>query len=379
MTFLRSAGLFSLFLSLLVTHINGFAISSSKSSGKKLISTDKNTGGGGFGAKKNVVPTTHTADTSPTTAALVQFLNPQNSKGLNEGIEVGFDIETNQRGVYATKPFKKGELLCKIPSDCVLALSDPQLGGSDVPTMAHSGRNLLLMYMNDDQAKVVWKPYLDTLPTRDFQFDATPDFFTNDEIQALEFPRAVERAQQRKQDIEEIAQKEGMTVEELQFATWLASSRSFSIQMTAADDVQMPSGVSAPSKSIRVMTPYLDFINHSSNAPNAELHLIDPEKDEAWFAIRATRAIPEGKEVTICYGNGVESSVELFGSRGFVPKDNKFDALMLKKGGEGCIETLEEWSTTLEEDEAALETAEGNMRNVLALRIKLKKAYGDIN
>jgi len=325
-----------------------------------------------------VVPATHTPDTSPTTLALIQFLNSQKSKGLNDGIEVGFDESIGLRGIYATRAFKKGELLCQIPSDCALALSDPQLGGSDVPTIAHGGRNLLLMYINDHQAKQTWKPYLDTLPTRDSQFAPTPDFYSDDVIQALEFPRAMERARQRKHEIEELALKEGMTVEELQFATWLVSSRSFSIQITAGD-VQMPDGVSAPSKSIRVMTPFLDLINHSSNAPNAELHLIDPEKDEAWFAIRATRTIPEGKQVTINYGSGVDSSVELLGSYGFVPTENKFDALMLKKGGEGCIEHLEDWSTTLEEDESALETAEGNMRNILALRIKLKKSYAEIS
>lgn len=372
--------LLAVLCSLLPTQVYGFAISSSKSDGKKLISSDNKTGGGGFGAKKNVVPSTHTPDTSDTTQALVQFLNSQNSIGLNDGTEVGFDTTTNRRGVYATIPFKKGEILCQIPSDCVLALSDPQLGGSDVPTMAHSGRNLLLMYIKDDQAKMVWKPYLDTLPTRDFQFDATPDFFSDEEIQALEFPRAIERAQQRQRDIQQVAQHEQdtMTFEELQFATWLASSRSFGIQMTSSEDVQMVGGVSAPTKSIRVMTPYLDLINHASNAPNAELHLIDPEKDEAWFAIRATRGIPEGKEVTICYGNGVDSSVELLLSHGFVPKDNKFDALMLKKGGDGCIESLDDWTTTLQEDEAALEAAEGNMRKVLEFRIKLKKAYADV-
>jgi len=367
-------------LSFVAIQAHGFAISSSSSSNKKkkLLSNDRNKGGGGFGERKNVVPTTHTPDDSSTTLTLVKFLNSQKSKGLNDGIQLGFDESTGLRGVYATRPFKKGDILCKIPSDCALALSDPQLGGSDVPTIAHGGRNLLLMYMYDDRAKVVWKPYLDTLPTKDMQFDPTPDFYSNDEIEQLEFPRAVERAQQRKQEIAELAAKEQMTVEELEFATWLVSSRSFSIQITAGDGTPLADGVAPPSKSIRVLLPYLDMINHSSNHPNAELHLIDPEKDEAWFAIRATRPIPEGKEVTICYGSGVDSSVELLGNYGFVPKDNKIDAMMLKKGGDGCIESLDGWSTTIEEDEAALETAEGNMRNVLALRIKLKRTYAEI-
>lgn len=373
MTFLRAV---ALVMSLFILQSSGFSVSSSKSNNKKLLTNDRKGGGSGFGVKRNVVPTTHTPDTSSTTEALVNFLQFQKSKGLNDGVEIGYS-STGLRGMYTTCPFKKGELLCQIPSDCALALSDPELGGDDVPTMAHSGRNLILMYLNDEKAKQLWKPYLDTLPTREKQFDPTPDFFLDEEIQQLEFPRAVERAQQRKQEIESLAKKEEITMEELQFATWLVSSRSFSIAIFAGDAVG--DRISKPSKSIRVLLPYLDMINHSSNNPNVELHLIDPEKDDAWVAIRATQPIQAGKQVTICYGTGVDSSVELQENYGFVPDDNKIDALMLKKGGEGCIEDESRWSTTLDEDLAAYQTAEGNMRNVLALRIKLKKAYADIN
>ena len=72
-----------------------------------------------------------------------------------------------------------------------------------------------------------------------------------------------------------------------------------------------------------------------------------------------------------------ESFDELMGNYGFVPANNKIDSLMLKKGGDDCIEDLSGWSTTLDEDLAALETAQGNIRNVLALRIRLKQAYPD--
>ena len=139
-----------------------------------------------------------------------------------------------------------------------------------------------------------------------------------------------------------------------------------------------PDAVAASKKTIRVLLPYLDMINHSSDNANCELHLIDPEKDEAWFAIRATRPIKAGKEITISYGTGVESSVELLQNYGFVPDENRIDKLMLKKGGDECLESLDDWSTTLEEDEKSLEEGGdtlGNMSNVLRLRIALKKSY----
>ena len=61
------------------------------------------------------------------------------------------------------------------------------------------------------------------------------------------------------------------------------------------------------------------MINHSSDNHNSELHLIDPEKDDAWFGIRATRPIKKNKEITISYGAaGVETSLGLLMNYGFI-------------------------------------------------------------
>jgi hypothetical protein len=96
----------------------------------------------------------------------------------------------------------------------------------------------------------------------------------------------------------------------------------------------------------------------------------------AWFAIRATRPIKEGKEITISYGaSGVETSAGLLMNYGFVPDENKIDALFMKKGGDDCIASLDGWKTSLVEDETLMASAAGNMVNVLKLRMKLKKAY----
>lgn len=157
------------------------------------------------------------------------------------------------------------------------------------------------------------------------------------------------------------------------------ASRSFAIKISVDDSALVRKGaaISTSEKAIRVLLPYLDMINHSDNA-NAELHLIDPEKDDAWFAIRATRPIKKGKEITISYGaSGVETSAGILMNYGFVPDENKFDSLLLRKGGPDCIESLDGWSTTLEEDEAQLSQATGNLVNVLKFRTKMKRAYSD--
>ena len=121
----------------------------------------------------------------------------------------------------------------------------------------------------------------------------------------------------------------------------------------------------------------IDMANHNSDQPNAKLTLVDPEKDDAWFALEATRPIKSGKEIVIAYGSGVESSVELFLNYGFIPKTNSIDALMLEKGGDGAITSLDGWTTSLEEDKSMLGMAEGDptLSKILSFRIRLKESY----
>ena len=364
---------------------DAFPISSSSTPSKKRIS-NQSKGAGGFGKQSsNSVPIQHSPDTSAEITTLMQFLLSQKSSGFGSpdaGTEIGIGNENQVRGMYATKPFKKGEILCRIPSDCALALSDPALGGDDIPTIAHAGRNFLVFYKLDPKASQLWSPYLNILPSsEDLTFDATPDYFSDDEINALEFPLAIEAARRRQQEIQELADSEedDITFDDLQFATWIASSRAFSIQISSHDPNEPQGLVSKPNKQIKVLLPIIDMINHNSNSFNAELHLIDPEKDEAWFAIKATRPIKAGKEITISYGTGVLSSVDLLQNYGFVPAENKIDDMMLSKtDNEKIISSPDGWSTTLEEDEYALQndaTLSPHMRKVLQFRCKLKRSY----
>lgn len=355
--------------------VTSFAFTSSSSPKRKKIS-NKTNGGGGFGKVSDSVPIQHTADISEATSNLIEFLTSQKAAGINSGCEIGFSNESNIRGLFATKPFKKGEIICKIPSDLALALSNPELGGSDAPNVAFGGRNFLDMYQNHNVASKTWAPYLNTLPTKDQHFDASPDFFTDEEVEALEFPRAIEGAKTRLNEIAEICAEYEMDFHELQFATWLVSSRSFQISIDAGGPT--PDGddlVSKPSKTIRVMVPFIDMINHSEEA-NAEVHIIDPEKDEAWFSIRAQRPIKAGKEISITYGTGYDTSYTLLQNYGFVADKNKIDAMMLKKGGDDVIES-DGWSTTLEEDENALKSSNlsSAMRKILQFRCKMKSSY----
>ena len=64
-------------------------------------------------------------------------------------------------------------------------------------------------------------------------------FWSDEDIELLEFPRVVSAAavKQRKDDIAAVvATEEEISVEDLQFGTWTVSSRSFQTQMSAPGD-----------------------------------------------------------------------------------------------------------------------------------------------
>jgi len=92
------------------------------------------------------------------------------------GSEVGYDTTTGIRGMYATKPFKKGEIVCKIPSDLALSLTDPNSDAATSETamnVADGAVNFLQWYANNEQARQMWSSYLDTLPTKEANFDVS--------------------------------------------------------------------------------------------------------------------------------------------------------------------------------------------------------------
>eukprot|EP00588_Corethron_pennatum_P015846 CAMPEP_0194279568 /NCGR_PEP_ID=MMETSP0169-20130528/14005_1 /TAXON_ID=218684 /ORGANISM="Corethron pennatum, Strain L29A3" /LENGTH=364 /DNA_ID=CAMNT_0039024013 /DNA_START=65 /DNA_END=1155 /DNA_ORIENTATION=- len=334
--------------------------------------------GGGFA--KSIAPV---AEHVPESASdLIDFLKAQGSKGIGSGVEVGRSIDSTIRGLYATKDFKKDQILCRIPSDCALALSDPsEAGDGGSISAALGGLNFLKFYVKNPQAAMLWAPYLGSLPTQgSSDFDATPDFFSEEEVRELEFPRLINSVAGRLAEIRELAGEAQISVDDLHFAAWLVSSRSYRIAIDAGDDVDLDDGVrstvSKPKRYLRVMLPFIDLANHSSDGANCEMHIVDPEKDDAWFTIRALRPIRAGKEIKLCYGTGVESSVELLANYGFVQTDNKIDPLMLKKGGDDCITSIGGWKTTLEGDEALLATGDlsDNMKKVLEFRCRLKRS-----
>ena len=437
--------------------------SNNTSKGKGKRKDGSSGGGGGFGSSSSTTMANpiHTPDTGPEIGRLVHFLTAHNAKGLTN-VEIGYHTHTGMRGLFGTQKFKKKQIICQIPSDCALVLNDPTTTPTETAataaaaatdqtttTPAQRGWNFLQMYVKDTNAHQFWSPYLETLPKQLQQFnddddddaqetdkddanastqpqpptiDPTPDFFIDEDLELFEYPRVIRLANERKAQLESVLAvaaaaasssssdtTRSIAMEELQYATWLTSSRSFKLTLPDDDDdadnaddedenttangneengVMLRTDPNTERKAVYVMVPFLDMANHNSDQANCKLTLIDPEKDDAWFALEATRPIAPGKELTLCYGEtGTESSVELLLNYGFVPTTNKIDPLMLTKAKQkdddenatDTIPTLEGWMTTLDEDrtmlQMAIDTKDPVLQKILNFRIRLKESY----
>lgn len=353
--------------------------------GSEGFAATKTAKSGGFGAKKVDPMAPHRLDNSLETMKLVEFINNAGGK-CNEKAKIA-SVKNAMRGLVCTKDIKKGETICSLPSSIALALSDPN--AEDVDVVEAAG-NYLDWYLNNAERMEYFEPYLSSLPTDGGdEFSPTPDYFSMEEIAELEFPKMIEKTMSRIEKISEVAKAKGVSEEDLRYYAWLTSSRSFNIRLSIEDE-------GAKAKSVRVLVPFFDMINHSPSS-NAEFDILDPELDDSTFVIRAKRNIREGQEVTIGYGSGGFSSLDLFGEYGFVDPLDKMesdeknvkkgplqrkpvtpDERMMAKEEERMKGNWDGWQTTLEDDvKEFIDCEPGSTRaRILEFRVKLKRAGG---
>lgn len=292
-------------------------------------------------------------DNSPTVRRFLEFLEGEECEGLG-AIEIGYH-QGGLRGLFATQDFNADEYILAVPFlTCVLVyenvydIANENGDASDV----EKGALLLERLKNDGDGH--WQPYFDCLPTVNSNFDATPDFWEEETIRQLEVPRLVQDTLELKHATKASS--------ELQFATWLVRSRAFSTFKLLPD---------ANEKRIRtrtVLIPFLDFLNHgAASQSNARIEKIEAKNEsESFFALVATREIASGEQVTITYGTGHETTLDLFTKYGFWTSDNPNDISLNLEGAA--------WSSSLDEDELLLEeSSNGEMRDMLALRAHLKR------
>lgn len=333
-------------------------------------------------------PSSYIPDDSLATQKFLDFLEAEECEGLDR-LDIGFSSQQHLqgmsplRGIFAKESFQVGDFLCAIPfvSTCVVGeerILMKEVGTTkddDIPRpqMTDADNGLSFLQLSEDPK---WQPYVSCLPTRNAHFDATPDFWKEEELEQLEIPFVIQSARERREKIELLAGRMGVDVDKLQFATWLITSRAFTTIKPIINSDSSSEGESlqdhATSLRMRtVLIPFLDMINHVSHQPNAEVEVVDTKRDdESFYALRAIRPIQAGEQVWITYGTGKETSVDLLARYGFVAVDdvNLNDVTDIS----GSSNNLS-WITTLEEDESALVSAEGVMKKILQTRVHLKR------
>lgn len=340
----------------------------------------------------------YTIDRSPAIADLVEHLiETEECEGL-EYIDIGFDTNTQLRGLFAKDNFSTGEYLCAVPFVTTLLLGEVFFAEEEKETaqqMSAARIDRATSFLQKFAEDPNYAPYLACVPmsAEDPNFAPTPDYWAPEDIRSLEVPSVVQEHLDRKAEVRaamadtvpsEIDNDDGdepttsqtpITEERLQHASWLVRTRAFTT-LKKAITLDGTEGFLQRT----VLIPFMDLLNHRpATDANAALEVVETkEYDESFYALVAKRPIAKGEELTICYGTGEETSLELFNKYGFWPPSPSGSNGTTDVDLEIVRDLETEFTTSLEEDEvelAALQpTSRDNAtrRTILEFRVKIK-------
>lgn len=346
--------LMALLTSIYTNYCEALASSNKKRSGKKGGQKSPR----GFGIVPPPMESSYTADESPSIKGLLKFLEEEEVEGI-EILEIGYS-RNGLRGVFAKESIEEGEYICAIPFVSTILVDETFVESSDHDAdllSANRIENAVKFHNIMETESAKWKPYFDCLPTQDDDnWTETPDFWNVREIKSLEIPSLVENMLQRKQEIQKTSLETGVDTQQLQLAAWLVQSRAFTtLKKAALIDPDDPDKLTREGLLQRtVLIPFIDFLNHASKSPNAEMQVVESKAyDESFYALVANQKIPKGKEVRIQYGTGKETSWDLFGKYGFLPEANQSNDLDYLRSSEWSLENHQD-SENLSQQKAIL-------------------------
>jgi hypothetical protein len=188
------------------------------------------------------------------------------------------------RGVVATAPIAKGEVAISIPSTLAIDLG---VDGSDPLPAARAFLRVWRAYtaavarspdgvgLSDDEAAALrLRPFLEAIPPQGSSDLSTPDFFTPDELAALQWPSleadvaaraaALGAAIAEARASGELAQLDASTLASLNWARWVVLSRVLTVQ----DALPPAAGYSTPRAARKLLIPLIDMCNHHATRWN---------------------------------------------------------------------------------------------------------------
>lgn len=231
-----------------------------------------------------------------------------------------------------------------------------------------------------------YAPYVTSLPpkpisnSKDNSYDdeegLTPDFWSDSTISEIGIPTYVQKILNRKKIIRTIAQNNNVDESDLQWATFMIRSRRFTTWNMVPDpnvvneeEEEEEEGVLPLWKRTKsvlnqkkveqiqgFLVPLIDMANHSPNS-NAVMEISVNKwtrkfDDTSSFALRATRPIRKGEEITISYGDGTSTCLELLDKYGFFVEGDETGA---DERGVDLDVLKPIWKTSVEEDEVELD------------------------
>jgi len=314
----------------------------------------------GFGAK----PTGAKLLDDPQYTALYDWLNTSPLTNLRK---VGIaEFDGGLRGVMALQDIAPGEEIVAIPATLAVDL------GPDGSDPLPAARRFLGELHGDEDGD--YAAYWSVLPPPDSSDLCTPDFFSEKEIQMLQWPPLVVETRKRSTQLRnalgamaptsdtpnEFFGVTGGNLKELKWAVWLILSR----VLTVVDPID-PAGH-------KLLIPFIDMFNHKGGTK----HYLTGRTD-GMLRVVAGAPVAAGEQIFIRYGTAQTSNVEFVAHYGFVdPKADEADRLLVR-AQPSMLPALQH--TSLAEDEATLASvvAEGGPYQeqlALGLRMALKRA-----
>ena len=255
---------------------------------------------------------------------LYRFLEEQNCEGY-ENLAIGW-TPCGLRGLFATEAFEAGEYLFAVPFPATLLVQERIINPEDEEM--ETGKEVedlemeqAVSFLENFVSVPSWKPYVDCLPKVDqASFDATPDFWSAKALTRFPVPRLREQSLDRMRRIRAESQKGKHCTNDLQWAMWILRSRGFTSLK--------PTGGTLRERT--VLMPLIDMINHNGDDPSVSIEVIESDVyDESFVALQALRPIASSEQITLRYGTGFETSLELLDRYGFYteanPNDDRID------------------------------------------------------
>ncbi len=295
------------------------------------------------------------------------------------------------RGIVALKDLKKGDNLIRIPYELAINLGQE---GSDPTAPALSFLRIYCQVMRDESSDTSEKrAYFQMLPG--FRGDdcmGGTDFFSDKALEALQAPLIVEETRKRREQTKSRFESDvddsfplwidgtPITVEHLQWAVWLITSRVLTVQ-----------GPTEEGKSYRLLIPFLDMCNHDRCSVHVLTGRAEPGGE---LKVMAGTTVKEGEQINICYGGGMVGNDRFIQDYGFLDTSDDSKAytmvvqqlmgkrrivegigagkLMSEPDMERTIKELR--STTIDQDKAllAMET-DPQIRTAYRFRLGLKE------